>query len=436
MNIAILGYGSQGVSAYKYWNKPKNKITICDSREKIELPKDTVHKLGSNYLSDLKDYDLIIRAAPIIHPKEIVDANNPEILDKVTSNTNEFFRVCPTKNIIGVTGTKGKGTTSTLIARILEASGKRVHLGGNIGIPPLELLNDGIQPEDWVVLELANFQLIDLKYSPPFAVCLMVVPEHLDWHEDIEEYIAAKQQLFINQSTNDYAIFYADNEISEDVAEASEGKLIPYFKSPGAFIKDDKIFIGSQEICDVNEIALLGKHNWQNVCAAITTTWQIIQDIDAVRSVVTNFSGLPFRIEFRRQVNGINYYNDSFASAGGATLAALNAIIEPKIMIVGGYERGLDLSELAKGIRSKSNDIRKVILIGETAKRTAMELKKVGFDNFVITDLKSMLDIVKLSNSYAQTGDAVVLSPGFASFDMFMNFEDRGNKFNEAVEAL
>lgn len=179
MKIAILGYGEQGRAAYEYWNRNGNNITVCDQNESVELPANVDKQLGKNYLHDLEIFDLIVRS-PSVHPSDISDANSSAILDKVTTVTDEFFRVCPTKNIIGVTGTKGKGTTSTLIARMLEADGKTVHLGGNIGTPPLDMLKAGIEDKDWVVLELANFQLIDIKHSPHIAVCLMVVPEHMD----------------------------------------------------------------------------------------------------------------------------------------------------------------------------------------------------------------------------------------------------------------
>ena len=458
MKIAILGYGSQGQSAYEYWGRDGHDITICDLNPNTAVPDGVKSQLGPEYLDGLDRFDLIIRT-PILHPKDIITANSKEILDKVTTNTNEFFRVCPTKNIIGVTGTKGKGTTATLIAKILEASGKTVHLGGNIGIPPLELLNDNIQPDDWVVLELANFQLIDLKYSPAIAVCLMVVPEHLDWHEDFDEYITAKQQMFIHQKEADKAIYYARNDNSIAVADASIGQQIPYMQSPGAEVIDGKIMIAGQEICQTSDLKLLGKHNWQNVCAAITTVWfslsstlrdepigsdsneskvegQITQDIDAIRSAVTAFKGLPFRIELRREVKGVEFYNDSFATGPGACLAAIEAITKSKVMIIGGYDRGLELSELAEGLIRNRSTIKTVILIGASAKRTAAVLKNAGFENYVLCEAKNMDEIVQFAYQSARSGDAVVLSPAFASFDMFKNFEERGLKFNEAVENL
>ena len=186
MKIAILGYGLQGKSAYEFYNSPDNDITICDPVLPDNLPQGAKTQIGENYLKRLDAFDLIVRS-PIVHPRDIVADNSPEILEKVTSNTNEFLKQCPTKNVIGVTGTKGKGTTATLVAKLLEGLGLRVHLGGNIGTPPLDLLKDNIADDDWVVLELANFQLIDLKYSPHIAVCLTVEPEHLDWHSDVDE---------------------------------------------------------------------------------------------------------------------------------------------------------------------------------------------------------------------------------------------------------
>lgn len=436
MKIAILGFASQGQSSYEYWNRDGNELTICDQDENQDLPERAKSKLGPDYLKNLDEFDLIVRT-PILHPRQIAEANpeTPNILDKVWSNTNEFFKTCPSKNIIGVTGTKGKGTTSTLIAKMLEADGKRVHLGGNIGIPPLELLNDNVQPEDWVVLELANFQLIDLKFSPHIAVVLMVEAEHLDWHEDLEEYIAAKQQMFIHQESEDIAIFYANNTTSESIAVASTGKQIPYFRMPGAEVKDGAINIDGKEICNVNELKLLGEHNWQNVCAAVTAVWQITQDTNALKTVLTGFAGLPFRIEFRREVNGVRYYNDSFASQPDATIAALKAVPGQKVIIIGGYERGLDLTKLSEECKKQTN-IRHVLLIGASATRVAKSFDVIGFNDYTISGSNNMTDIVKMAQERAQHGDAVVLSPGFASFDMFKNFEERGKAFNQAVAEL
>ncbi len=434
MKIAIIGYGLQGISSYKYWHK-NNQITICDKNQITNPPADAALRIGDDYLKNLNDFDLIVRS-PSVHPRDIIELNGPKITEKITSNTNEFFRVCPTKNIIGVTGTKGKGTTSTLIAKMLEANGKKVHLGGNIGIPPLEMLESGIDENDWVVLELANFQLIDLKYSPHIGVCLMVVPEHLDWHENMDEYINSKKQLFIHQNSRDEVIYYSKNKISKVIASSGKAKQIPYYESPGAVVNKDIISIDNQEICDLSDIKLIGSHNLENICAAITTVWQIDKNIEAIRNIVKTFKGLPNRLELIRKIDGVNFYNDSFASAPEASAAAINSIEGSKIMIIGGFDRKLELSGLTKTVLDKNNEIKKIILIGESAKRTANELKNLGYDNYVINTSNSIDEIVAQAKSLAEDGDSVVLSPGFPSFDMFKNFEERGNKFRLAVQKL
>jgi UDP-N-acetylmuramoylalanine--D-glutamate ligase len=431
VKIAIIGYGDQGRSAYEYWREG-NEITICDANSDLQLPNDVAVQLGPDHMNGLDAFDLIVRS-PIVHPASIEAANTPEILSKVTSNTNEFLRVCPTKNIIGVTGTKGKGTTTTLIAKILEADGKRVHLGGNIGTPPLDLLKNTIQPDDWVVLELANFQLIDLAYSPHIAVCLMVVPEHLDWHHDMAEYVTAKQQLFRWQTNEDYAIYYSYNEYSQAIVSISPGTKIPYMVTPGAFVENELITMAGQTICSTHELKLLGVHNQQNVCAAVTAVWQITQNVDAIKAVLTSFGGLEHRLEPVRELNGVSYYDDSFGTTPETAIVALDAFLQPKVIILGGSDKGATYDELAVAV-SRSN-IRKVILIGEQAPSIQQALEAAHVTNFMAGG-SSMSEIVATARSVAQEGDVVLLSTGCASFDMFKNYRDRGDQFKQAVKSL
>lgn len=435
MKVAVLGYGRQGQSGAEYWNAQGNEVTICDQNVNLSIPSWAKSKLGDNHLTSLNEFDLIVRS-PIIHPSLIVEANSLNILDKVTTTTNEFLKVCPTNNIIGVTGTKGKGTSCTLISKMLEADGKKVHLGGNIGLDPLVLLRNNIQPDDWVVLELANFQLIDLKHSPHIAVCLMVENEHLDWHKDLEEYLLAKQQLFINQTTNDIAIYYPDNANSVQIASVSKGQRIPYFKQPGAFIKDDAIFVGENKICNLEEIKLPGKHNWQNVCAATTAVWQVTQNVGAIKKAISEFSGLPHRIEKIRVVEGVTYYNDSFATGQSATIAAIKAVKGSKVLILGGFDRNLNLDKLFNELELIKDEIRFCLLIGQTAQKLRNGLDSIGIAQYKISDASNMEGIVKESQSHALNGDSVVFSPGFASFGMFKNFEDRGDQYREQVNKL
>lgn len=439
MKIAILGFAGQGQSAYEYWRQQgDNELCICDLNTSLQIPDGVESQLGDNYLKNLDRFDLLIRT-PALHPQDIIDANSPAVAMKITSVTNEFFKVCPTKNIIGVTGTKGKGTTSTLITKMLEAAGYRVHLGGNIGTPPLDMLKEGIKPEDWVVLELANFQLIDLKYSPAIGVCLMVVPEHLNWHKDFDEYITAKQQLFIHQSPDDIAIYYGKNATSKKIGLVGIGNKIPYYVQPGAYIEDGFVAIAGQMICKTDEIKLLGKHNWQNVCAAITAVWQITQNIIACRMVATTFEGMEHRLEFVREHKGIKYYNDSFGTTPETAIVAIEAFSQPKVVILGGSDKGADFSELAKAV--VTNNVRRVIAIGDTAEAIVEkidELKNIHCVEWTVwsNGQVTMEEIVQAATKHAEPGDVVLLSTACASFGLFKNYKDRGEQFKKVVLAL
>jgi UDP-N-acetylmuramoylalanine--D-glutamate ligase len=433
MKVAIIGYAVEGQSAYRYWRKLGADITICDAEAATEVPEGVKTQLGDDYLHNLSRFDVVVRS-PGIHPS-ILLKGNPDTTNKITTTIDEFLRVCPTKHTIGVTGTKGKGTTATLITRMLEATGKRVFLGGNIGIAPLDFL-DKITADSWVVLELSSFQLYDVRHSPSIAVCLTIGLEHLDWHGDADDYIRSKTHMFDHQQTKDLAIYYAPNATSKQIADHSPGHKLPYFIPPGAYIKDGGITIADQKICRTSELQLLGEHNWQNVCAATTVVWEITQDIGSIRAVLTSFTGLEHRLEFVREINNVKFYNDSYASGPDSAIAAINAIPGPKVLIIGGFERNIPLTQLAETINDHANEIRKVVVIGTSGQRVIVELTKAGFTNFSLEPSKQMGAIVARANSYAQEGDSVILSPGFASFDMFKNFTDRGLQFKAAVGQL
>lgn len=433
MKVALLGYASQGASAYEYWSEKGAEITIHDQDETLQLADDIPHVLGEHYLEDLEKYDLLIRT-PAIHPDNIrrANPNNPNILEKVTTVTNEFFAVCPSKNIIGVTGTKGKGTTSTLIAKMLEASGEKVHLGGNIGIPPLELLKNNIKPQDYVVLELANFQIIDLRYSPHLAVCLMMVPEHLDWYDGYQAYKYSKKPLFAHQSSDDIAISFADNKDSFEIASQSKGKQIPYYSTPGAWVKDgQEVIIDNVVVCKTSEIGLLGEHNWQNICAAVTTVWQTTHDIQAISSVIRSFTGLEYRLELVRELDGVKYYNDSFGTTPETAIVAVKAFDQPKVLIVGGSDKGVPFDDLASTIASSNTTA--VIAIGNTGPIIAEKIRALKPEIEIVEGLESMKDMVNKAKELSQPGGVVLLSTGCASFDLFNNYKDRGQQFSSAV---
>lgn len=430
MKIAVIGFNTEGQASYEYFRAHGDEITICDQNASLAIPEGVEAQLGPHYLDQLDKFDLIVRT-PGLPPQHILAAN-PTVEHKITSGTNEFLRAVTTKNIIGITGTKGKGTTSTLIAKILEAAGKKVWLGGNIGVPVLGFIHD-IKPDDWVVLELSSFQLIDLRYSPHIGVCLMIVPEHLNWHTDLKEYTDAKQNLFANQTPEDTAIYFNENETSKALATASPGKKIPYYASPGAYVEGGFIKIDNQPICQTNELKLLGEHNWQNVCAAVTAAWQITHNTEALKSVLTSFTGLPFRLEFVRDFNGVSYYNDSFGTTPETAAVALQAIKSPKIIILGGSDKGASYEALAQTVIN--TNVRAVVVIGEIAPKITAALQAAGY-TAIYDGGKDMLSIVDTARRLAQPSDAILLSTGAASFGLFKDYKDRGNQFTEVVQAL
>ena len=443
MKVAILGYDVDGGSSAGYWHHLGAEITICDQKTDLLLPNYvTDAQLGEGYLANLDRFDVLVRT-PGLHPSKITAANPdaPNILSKVTTTINEFFEKCPAP-IIGVTGTKGKGTTSTLIYKFLEAAGKKVFLGGNIGTVPLDFLGQ-VTSDSYVVLELSNFQLIDFKHRPNIGVCLMVTPEHLDWHPTKEEYFAAKANLYARQTPEDRLVYNSGNGISTKTTAASKASKIPYFvpligqephKVAGAYVIGDEIYYGDTKVCDTSDVKLLGRHNLENVCAAISAVWSIIDgNTSTILNVLREFTGLPYRLELVREHNGVKYYNDSFATTPEATIAAMRAFEQPKVIILGGREKGIPFFDLA-GELTRTN-IREVVTIGEAGPKIAEMLQNRGIDE-VVDGGATMQEIVATAAKYAQSGDVVLLSTACASFDMFSNYKDRGNQFNNAVNSL
>lgn len=450
MNVAIVGYGEQGRSSYEYWINKGDMVAICDKRRDIALPPLSIDKLGYGYLDDLHKFDLIVRS-PSVHPKTILEANpdHPEIVDKITSNTEEFFRVCKAP-IIGVTGSKGKGTTSTLIARILEEAGKKVYIGGNIGTPPLDLLKNSIAESDNVVLELANFQLIDLKVSPHIAVCLMIIKEHLDWHTDMYEYVNSKKQIFAHQNSNDIAVYNAKDIYATEIATASPAHTKIGYDAPldkdesieftdGVYVDGSHIMFGNKKIIDIRDISLKGRHNLQNVCASIGVTWNIIkQNPKPIKKALKGFAGLPHRLEEIGELNGVLFVDDSFGTNPATAEVAIKAYDQPKILILGGSNKNNNFTDLLETINQ--SNVRHIVAIGEMGPHIITMLKNsTGYKNVpytLIDATQSMKDIVATAIHFAQTGDVVMLSTACASFDMFKDYKDRGDQFKTQVSAL
>lgn len=433
-NVCLVGFGVENRSVRRYFENKNVSVTICDQNPDTELPKGVEAQLGDQYLDNLNRFDVIVRSVGI-NPSIILE-KNPGTEAKITTAVNLFFEEC-SATIVGITGTKGKGTTSTLVHKIFEAAGKKTLLAGNIGLPMLDTLVEA-QSCDYVVLELSSFQLYDLRRSPQVAACLMVVPEHLNWHEDMDDYKNAKANIFRYQRPSDRAIFNNDNANSIDIASISKGLKLSYStagNSAESYLKDGSIYYKETKIADISEIKLLGTHNLENICAAIATTYDLIGgNVEAIRSIITTFSGLPYRLELRRELDEVRYYNDSFSTTPETAIAAINAIVQPKIIVLGGSDKGADFNDLADCV-SRSN-VKHVLAIGDRGPIIADLLRSRGYNNITEEGLVGMKEIVDKAKSLAEPGDAVLLSTGCASFDMFKDYKDRGNQFNEVVESL
>lgn len=435
--VGIVGYGIEGKASAHYWADLGYEVTVCDEDEKLAIPEGLQSQLGSGYLENLEQFDVIVRSAGV-HPHLLLEQND-DIENKITTSINEFIGKVPSANLFGITGTKGKGTTATLAAKMLEAAGRTVHLGGNIGVAALELLPK-IQPDDFIILELSSFQLIDFHGRIPTAACLMVVPEHLNWHADTDEYVKAKSQLFSGQTSEDRAIYNADYDLSKQAASTSSGKQIPFSTrtdevAPGAAcIKDDHVYIDGEEIIAISEVALPGRHNLENICAAITLVWSNLGgNLEAIRSVLKTFRGLEHRLEFVRELDGVIYINDSFSTMPEATITALQSFAQPKTIIIGGSDKGADVAPMIDEI--VKDNVKHVITMGDLADKLTEMLKEQGFDS-VTSKVNSMEEVVRVAKEHAASGDVVLLSSGCASFGLFENSRDRGSQFKAAVNKL
>ncbi len=426
--VAILGYGIEGQDVEKYLKKEGAEVTILDK------------KLNKNYLKDLGSFDTIVRSPGVYRfLPELVQAEKGGV--KITSAIKIFFENCPGK-IIGVTGTKGKGTTSTLIYEILKSDKRDVYLAGNIGKPYLELL-PVIKKKSYVVLEMSSFQLIDMDESPHIAVVLNITSDHLNWHKDLEEYTSAKRNIVKHQKSSDFAVVNADYEIPKSFAGESKAKAVLFSRTTrtnGCFVENgDLAFLKGDEMIVLGKshwLLLRGEHNLENVTAAISTALSLGIDEEIIKKVVFSFVGLEHRLELVKSIGGVAFYNDSFATGPQPTIAAVRSFEEVLTIILGGSDKELDFKELGE-IISKRRNVKCVVLIGTVAEKIKMALKNANFKGKIIeTGKSSMQKIVHEAFSNTPKGGVVLLSPAAASFDMFKNYKDRGNAFKKAVEEI
>ncbi len=447
--VAIIGLGVSNIPLLEYLYNLDCSVSVFDKREVEKLDANAVKNIhdynfklytGKDSLKELVNFAVIFRS-PSCRP------DTPEVVEEVkrgavlTSEIEMLMQTCP-GTIIGITGSDGKTTTTNLIYYILKEKGYNCYLGGNVGIPLFTKVRE-MTPDDIVVLELSSFQLMDMQVSPHISVITNISPNHLDIHKSYEEYIEAKKNIFKYQTEKDILVINYDNEITKKFAPEAKGKVI-YFSRKEKL--DDGIICdnGIVKLCEnklrrhilnTKDILLRGEHNHENICAAIAATKTLVEpEIQA--EAIRKFKGVEHRLEFVRELNGVKWYNDSIGTSPSRTIAGLKSFDEKIVLIAGGYDKHLDYTPIAKPI---VENVSKLILMGATAKKideaVSNELKEQHkeMDIYYCDTLKETID---KAYEIATPDEIVLFSPASASFDMFKNFEERGNLFKKLVNEI
>ena len=443
---AVLGIGVSNTTLVELLCRSGVHVIACDRKDREKLGDAAARletlgaelRLGADYLKDI--------AADVIFRTPGMRPDLPELLaareggSVVTSEMQIFFEVCPCP-IIAVTGSDGKTTTTTLIAELLKAAGRTVWLGGNIGHPLLAEA-DRIAPGDYAVVELSSFQLLDMTRSPHIAVLTNLAPNHLDVHRDMEEYVAAKKNIFLHQSAGDTAIFNLDNDVTRRLSAEAVGRVRLFSRreavADGAFVRDGAIWLRNADeerrVLEVADIRIPGQHNVENYCAAVAAVDGLVPD-EAVSRVARAFVGVEHRIELVRERRGVRWYNDSIASNPTRTIAGLRSFDRKVILIAGGYDKHIPFAPLAPEI---VEHVKLLILCGATAE--AIRAVVTQYEGYrgepEIVECRSLQEAVDLAAARAADGDVVTLSPACAAFDQFANFMERGRAFKAMVRAL
>ena len=423
-------------------------MTVFDNKSEEKINKNVLKKIdeyninkyfGENYLSNLKDFDIIFKS-PSCRP------DLPELIEevkrgaKLTSEVELVLELAPCK-IVAITGSDGKTTTTSLVYEILKSKYK-CFLGGNIGVPLFTKISE-MKPEDIVVLELSSFQLMTMKRSPQIAVVTNVTPNHLDIHKSYEEYIEAKTNIFANQKENDVLVLNYDNEITKSFAKRAKGTVI--FFSSKEKIQNGVIYDAGivktvdnglrRHILKLKDTNLRGIHNAENICAAIAATSELV-DVETQAKAILNFNGVKHRLELVREIDGSKWYNDSIGTSPTRTIAGLNSFDEEIVLIAGGYDKHLDYETIAEPILKK---VKTLILMGATAEKingVVTKKQEETKQNIEIYRVNTLEEAVKKAKEKVRPGQIVLFSPASASFDMFKNFEERGDKFKQLVQEL
>ncbi|MFA6146110.1 MAG: UDP-N-acetylmuramoyl-L-alanine--D-glutamate ligase [Patescibacteria group bacterium] len=445
MGLGIIGGGLETV---KWLLKQGAKITITDLRSKKEL-KPSLEKLkifsikyilGKHRPQDFKSADLIIKNPAVRNSSpflKIAQENNVLI----TTDINLFFEQYPGQ-IIGITGTKGKSTTATLIYQILKKSGQKVNLGGNIGFSPLKFLNNKTKKDSKMVLELSSFHLENLQKGPEIAVITNLFPDHLDRYKTFNEYIEAKKIILKSQTENGIAILNYDNKRSRQLNSCCQGKVYwfskkPFSKKDGVFLKNKEIYFRQNnqlgKICSVAKIKMLGEHNSENILAAVCVACILKIKSELIQKFLNDFSGIANRLELVRIFKGVKYYNDTAATMPEAAISALKSFNRPVILICGGADKNLKFQEFAQYIKKYGKVV--ILLPGTATSRLKSQILSVSRGKKIF-EIKNMKEAITMAEKMAKNDDIVLLSPGCASFGLFKNEFDRGGKFKKFVKAL
>ena len=445
--VAVIGLGVSNIPLIEYLHQKQVDVTVFDDREEEKLNQDIREKLqkyrfkyflGNGNLKKLKGFDLIFRSPSCMPTKpELVEEKNRGAI--VTTEIEQLMKMAPCK-VIGITGSDGKTTTTTLTYQILKDSGYTVHLGGNIGIPLFTKLNE-IKPDDIIVLELSSFQLMGMDISPDVSAITNITPNHLNIHKDYQEYIDAKKNIFKYQSKNGILVLNADNDITNSCKDEAYGKVIMFSskqKLENGFIVDVDGIIKECEdgirrhIVDTKDLKIKGMHNFQNACTALALIKGLV-DTDKAVETIKEFSGVHHRLELVRTIDGVEWYNDSASTTPTRGISALNSFNKEIVLIAGGADKNLDYTPIAKPIVEK---VKCLILIGQTANKIYEAVKKElekqdkHLDIHMCETFKQSLELAK---RVAEPWQVVLFSPASTSFDMFKDMYDRGDKFKEEV---
>lgn len=437
-NISVIGVGISNRPLIKFLREAGANVTAYDKRTKEQLGDiydqftaiGVNFELGENYLDNLTG-DIIFKTPGMrFDVPALLKAKEQGSV--VTSEMELFFEVCPAK-IIAVTGSDGKTTTTTLIHKMLEKQGYKTWLGGNIG-NPLLTETENIKADDWVVLELSSFQLHTMRKSPEIAVITNITPNHLDMHKDYQEYIDAKKNIMLYQNENSKLVVNASNPVTAQIGKEAKGKLCTFSSKGNAdvTIVDNYIAVKGEKILCIDDIKIMGMHNVENYMTAIGAVYGLV-DKDSINHIAKTFGGVEHRIELVRELNGVRYYNSSIDSSPNRSINTLNVFDKKVIMIAGGKDKGISYDEIGPAIKEK---VKTLILIGKTADSIEEAVKKAGAEDVEIIRCSSYDEVVTTAHKKAIPGDVVLLSPASTSFDMFSNFEERGNLFKKLVNEL